>query len=294
MIDRAESTPFIGASYTHRLRRAAFVSAIVLVMAIAGCGSGNSSKTTTGSSTASVTTAEPATASGPPTVVASGISFPSNLTFDPQGRLWVAAGALGPTPQEGIWYVPTGGTPQHVAGGLTSANGLVWVGNRLYVGSTTSPGIGQINVLEGFKGKAFGHRSVLIKDLQIGGHTLGTLALGPEGRLYVGFGAIKDHSGAPGTVVSFPPSGGGTQVEATGLRTAFGLAFWGPQLIVTDNGPDEVGPAPDQLLAFDPAGPVADFGFPACYGQAGTACNGAKPPLALFPAHSAPAASSSP
>ncbi|HME04830.1 MAG TPA: hypothetical protein VKG38_17535 [Solirubrobacteraceae bacterium] len=275
-----------------RARRAAAVAAVLVAPALAGCGgSGSGSQTSTTSSSGSSTAAEPPLqASGSPAVVASGIPFPTNLTFDSQGRLWITAATLGPSPTEGVWYVPPGGPPRHVAGELTSADGLVWVGNRLYVGSVTTPGIGQINVLEGYNGSSFARRGVLLKGLATGEHTLGTLALGPDGRLYVGLGASKDHSGAPGSVVSFSPSGGAYRTEATGVRTAFGLAFWGPQLLVTDNGPDEVGPnAPDQLLAFDPTGPVVNFGFPACYGQGGAACAGFKPPLATFPAHSSPA-----
>ncbi len=222
--------------------------------------------------------------------MASGIPFASNLAFDSQGRLWVAAATLGPSATEGIWYVPPSGPPRHVAGGLTASTGVAAAGNRLYVGSTVTTGRGQITVLEGFTGSGFTHRHTLIKDLPIGSRTVGTIVRGPDGRLYAGLGALADHSGPSGRIISFAPSGGAPVLEATGVRTAYGLAFWGRQLLVTDNGPDEVSPAaPDQLLAFEPAGAVVNFGFPKCYGQGGSACAGIKAPLTSFPAHTAPA-----
>ena len=262
------------------------VAAVVALacVALAGCGSG--SKTT---STATASTSPALTAAGAPAVVASGIPFASNLAFDSQGRLWVAAATLGPSPTEGVWYVPASGPPRHVAGNLTAATGIAAVENRIYVGNTVHSGSGQITVLEGFTGTGFTHRRVLIRDLPIGSRTIGTIVRGPDGRLYAGLGALADHTGPAGRVISFAPSGGTPVVQATGVRTAYGLAFWGRKLLVTDNGPDEVGPAPDLLLDFEPSGTAVDFGFPKCYGQGGPACAGVTPPLTTFPPHTAPA-----
>jgi glucose/arabinose dehydrogenase len=55
---------------------------------------------------------------------------------------------------------------------------------------------------------------------------------------------------------------------------------------VTDNGRDDLGETrpPEELDAFDPAGPVADFGFPRCSGGRGQ-CLGAIAPLVKLPAH---------
>jgi glucose/arabinose dehydrogenase len=88
-------------------------------------------------------------------------------------------------------------------------------------------------------------------------------------------------------VLSFLPGGGPITVEATGLRTAYGLAFWGSHLLVSVSGPDNP-QAPDELTSFEPAGPTTNFGFPRCYGQGGTACAGFPRPVATFPAHSTP------
>jgi len=261
----------------------AFAVMLGVCVLLAGCGGGGSTSTTS-------TNAEPALhASGPPVVVASGIPFASNLAFDSQGRLWVVAATLGPSASEGVWYVPASGPARHVAGNLTAATGIAAVEDRIYVGNTIRPGSGQITVLEDFTGTGFTHRRVLIKGLPIGSRTIGTIVRGPDGRLYAGLGALGDHTGPSGRVISFAPSGGTPVVEATGVRTAYGLAFWGRKLLVTDNAPDEVGAAPDLLLDFEPSGAAVDFGFPKCYGQGGPACAGVTPALSTFPPHTAPA-----
>ena len=138
--------------------------------------------------------------------------------------------------------MPSGGRPRRVATGLTAPTALTWVGNRLYVADTETPGSGRITVLEGFTGNGFTSRRVLLDGLPLGSHFIGSIVPGPGGRLFVGLGALEDHSGPPAQVLSFSPSGGAPVAEATGLRTAFGLAFWGQRLLVTDNGPDQVRP----------------------------------------------------
>ena len=272
------------------------VGAVVVgVAGLAGCG-GHSAKSHTSTGTAqtgtapgSSTAAEPATrATGAPVVVASGIPLASNLGFDARGGLWVISAPIGPGAPGGIWYVPPGGRARRVATGLAAPTALAWIGNRLYVADASAPGSGRITVFEDFTGSGFGSRRVLLNGLPIGSHFIGSIVPGPGGRLFVGLGAQGDHSGPPGNVVSFSPSGGAPVVEATGLRTAFGLAFWGQHLLVTDNGADHVSPSPDQLFAFEPGGTVVNFGFPKCYGQGGPACAGFPAPLATFPAHSSP------
>lgn len=271
------------------------MASIVLGIALAGCGGGGTRSqsvtrsTQTGTATSSGTTVQPpARATGAPVVVASGIPYASNLGFDAHGGLWVVSPTVGPGASGGIWYVPTGGHPRRVATGLGSPSALAWVGNRLYVADTKTPGTGRITVLQGFTGTGFTDRRTLLDGLPLGTHFIGSIVPGPGGRLFIGLGALADHSGPPARVLSFSPSGGRPVVEATGLRTAFGLAFWGRNLLVTDNGPDHAGPVPDQLFAFVPGGPVVNFGFPKCYGQGGSACAGFPAPLVTFPAHSSP------
>src|SRR6476619_201807 len=69
-------------------------------------------------------------------IVASGIPDASNLAFDAQGGLWVSSAANDLTSEGWVWYVPTPGvTPKRIIGPLSSALGLAWLGERLYVSS---------------------------------------------------------------------------------------------------------------------------------------------------------------
>jgi len=261
-----------------RVRRMAAAAAIVVGIALAGCG-GNS---------ASQTASQPAR-TGRPVVVASGIPSAANLGFDTHGGLWVISITGGASSSNGVWYVPPGEHPRHVLSGLV-ATALAWLGNRLLVAEITGPSEGQVTAYEDFTGAGFSRHHVLLANLPTGTHTIGSIVQGPDGRLFTGYGSLEDHSGPSGRVLSFTLSGGAPVPEATGLRTAFGLAFWGRRLLVTVNGPDELGSlsTPDGLQAFEPGGSVVNFGFPKCFGQGGPACAGVRAPLATFPAHSSP------
>jgi glucose/arabinose dehydrogenase len=274
------------------LKRAAAVGMVVAAMSIGGCGgsskhSQTATATGTGTSAAAHTAAEPPlTATAPPTVVATGIPFPENVAVDAHGGLWVVSATLSRTPSEGVWYVPPGGRPRHV--GLTGATALLWLGNQVYEGDITSPNKGRVSLLEDFTGDGFARRRVLLADLPVGSRVIGSIVQGPDGRLFIGLAALGDTSGPPGHVMSFAASGGTPAIEATGLRTDYGLAFWGRRLLVTVNGPDLAGKSPDELQSFVPGEQVVDFGFPKCYGQGGPACAGFPAPLAKLPSHATP------
>jgi glucose/arabinose dehydrogenase len=218
-----------------------------------------------------------------PKVVAKGIPFPTNVVFDPAGGMWVTSGAGGTNASDGVWYVPAGGKPRHVIRHLKTALGLRWAGGMLYVAHITSPSNGRVSAFTGFDGTRFAKHSIALDGLRVGRHTMDSVVLGPDGRLYVGVGSTFDNHGRPGRVVSWEPGGHTPRLEATGLRNPYGLAFHGADLLVTDNGRDDLGETrpPDELDAFDPAGGVADFGFPRC----SPACSGKRAPLATFPAH---------
>ena len=226
-----------------------------------------------------------------PTVVASGLRFPVNLTFDRHGGLWYTSSLGAQTATNGVWYIPPGGRPRQVVRGPAAA-GLAWVGNSLYVASTTAAGTSEITVFGGFNGSRFTSQRVRLTGLLVGQHPIGSIVLGPDGRLYIGIGSVADHTGPSGTVVSFAPDAGPPEVRATGVESAFGLAFYGRLLLVTDNGRHDLGPfrPAAKLNEFDPAGPVVNFGFPGCYGQGGPVCAGTRPPLVSLAAHAAPTA----
>jgi glucose/arabinose dehydrogenase len=231
--------------------------------------------------------APPAHAASAPKVVARGIPFPTNVAFDPAGGMWVTSGAGGPNPSDGVWYVPKGGRPRHVVSGLTTALGLRWAGGNLYVAHITTPSNGRVTSFSGFDGRRFSKRSVALDGLVVGRHTTDSIVQGDDGRLYVGVGSTRDNSGRAGRVLSWSPGQHTTRLEATGLRNPYGLAFHGRDLVVSDNGRDDLGETrpPDELDVFDPAGPVVDFGFPGCFGQGGPPCAGKRRALTAFPAH---------
>ena len=268
------------------MKRAVAVGAVLAALAgLASCSHPSAAPHSTTSTAAGVPRHAPA-----PAVVASGLHFPVNLTFDSRGGLWFTSSAGGHNdPTDGVWYIPPGGRPRHVVTGLAAA-GLVWVGNRLYVASTTAPGHRRITVLEGFNGSRFTSQRVRLDGLTVGQHLIGSIALGPDGHLYIGTGADGQQRPAGECPVVCArwrqPRGEGDRPGS-----AFGLAFYGRLLLVTDTGRDDLGPfrPPEKLNELNPAGPVVNFGYPGCYGQGGPSCAGTRPPLATFPAHATPA-----
>jgi glucose/arabinose dehydrogenase len=225
----------------------------------------------------------PQSGAATPKVVAKGIPFATNVVFDPAGGMWVTSGAGGANRSDGVWYVPAGGRPRHVVRHLKTALGLRWAGGKLYVSHITSASNGRVTAFTGFDGTRFTKHSVALDGLRVGRHTMDSIVQGPDGRLYVGVGSTFDNHGRPGRVVSFKPGRHTPRLEATGLRNPYGLAFHGADLLVTDNGRDDLGETrpPEELDAFDPTGPVADFGFPRC----SPSCAGAIAPIATLPAH---------
>jgi glucose/arabinose dehydrogenase len=225
----------------------------------------------------------PQSGAATPKVVAKGIPFATNVVFDPAGGMWVTSGAGGANGSDGVWYVPAGGRPRHVVRHLKTALGLRWAGGKLYVSHITSASNGRVTAFTGFDGTRFTKHSVALDGLRVGRHTMDSIVQGPDGRLYVGVGSTFDNHGRPGRVVSFKPGRHTPRLEATGLRNPYGLAFHGADLLVTDNGRDDLGETrpPEELDAFDPTGPVADFGFPRC----SPSCAGAIAPIATLPAH---------
>lgn len=237
---------------------------------------------------------------------ARGIPHPSNLAFDPTGRLWLTSAEHVTASGDGVWMVPRrGARPRHVVRRLYSALGLLWHGGELYVShvvpySTVSspPHTGRVVAFSGFDGRRFARRRVVVDGIPTGRHRVDSLAAGPDGRIYLGVGSRHDarrsrHS-LSGTVVSFRPGGGDLRVEARGLRNPYGLAFipGTGRLLVSEHGRDDLGldRPPEEVNLIRTAGSPRWYGFPECWGQGGAACDGAVAPLVRLRAHSAPGA----
>jgi glucose/arabinose dehydrogenase len=277
------------------LRCAAALALVAL--GVAGCGGGGNDGDGDGSSKPTATS-QPSTGSpssgadgdSRPADVAS-VPFPTNLTFDGEGGMWVLSGSRGMQTADGVWYVPRGGRPRHVAKNLTGALGLAWAGDRLYVSHVTSARSGRVTALEGFTGSNFTERHTAVDGIPVGENSMGSIVQGPDGRLFVKAGSVTAMGEPAGRVLSFGPDEHRTKVEATGLNSEYGLAFAGETLYITDTGRNDLGPfrPHEEVNAFDPSGPVVDFGFPGCYGQGGRACVGTREPVASLPPHAASA-----
>ena len=220
-------------------------------------------------------------------VYATGLKDVGAFAFDADGRLWVATASFADDGTDAVYLVARpGATPVKVIVDVHTPLGLLWSGGTLYVSS----GHG-IVAYDGFHGAVFAsHRTVLVLPAGVG--QVDGIALSPDGRLYLGVSAPCD-SCMPTTayaaaVVSVLPDGTGLRVETGHVRAPVGLAFYPGtnDLFVTMNQRDDLGAAtPGDWLSVVRSG--QDWGFPACYGQAGSVCAGVPAPVAVLDTHAA-------
>jgi len=127
------------------------------------------------------------------------------------------------------------------------------------------------------------------KDLQY----LETMAVGPDGRLYMGSSDAGD-AGAIGTalsgrVLAINRDGSGLEQVAKGLRQPFGIAFvQGDPSPVVGNESDEGKSNPPDFIVHADKG--SDFGFPKCQWASPSAsvCAGKTPPVVRLRPHASP------
>jgi glucose/arabinose dehydrogenase len=209
------------------------------------------------------------------------------FAIDGQGRLWVGTGASTDTGTDGVYLVASGtAVPFEVISGLHTVLGLAWDDGELYVASSEG-----VTAWSGLSGQNFAaHRTVL--SLPSGVGEVNGLALGPDGRFYLGVSSPCDHctptSAQSAAVLSFLPDGSDQRVLASGIRAPVGLAFYPgtSDLFVTMNQRDDLGDAtPGDWLSVVKQG--QDWGFPACYGQGGSACTNTPNPVAVLDKHAA-------
>ncbi len=220
-------------------------------------------------------------------VFARGLTHAAALAFDPQGRLWVATAAYDYAGDDGVYVVDhAGATPTLVITGLRTPLGLLWYSGSLYVASTS-----RVDAYSDFNGSHFAsHRTVLT--LPAGSGEVNELVLAPDGRMLLGITAPCDHCTPAltlsGSIVSFLPDGTGLTEFATRIRAPVGLEFYPgtDDLFVTMDQRDDLGArTPGDWLALVSAG--ESWGFPACYGQGGSACAGVPAPVAVLDKHAA-------
>jgi len=221
------------------------------------------------------------------TVYARGIAHVSAFAFDPHGRLWATASGATTHGSDGVFLVARPGAhPLNVVTGPKGPLGLVWIGRSLYVSS-----LGAVTRFSGFDGTRFATRRTVLAGPVAGGEN-NNIVRSPQGLLLMGVSSTCDHCVPPSrwaaTIVSFRPDGSGLATFARGIRAAYGLAFYPgtSELLATMNQRDDLGAkTPGDWLALVRRG--EDWGFPACYGQGGAACDGVPEPIAVLGKHAA-------
>ncbi len=215
------------------------------------------------------------------------IRTPTALAFGPDGRLYVTEltgdiKAISDENGDGV-----ADRVQVFARGFASPLGLVFVGNDLFVSSHNKV----TRLRDERTGRLGADARIVVADMQVSGqHQNNHLALGPDGKLYVGVGSVNNRGPQPhannASIVRVDPQSGELRVFASGLRNPFGVAFDSQgNLWATDNGwdPPEEAEAPDELNRIV-AG--ADYGFPRVAGRPPSG-DPSRAPEALFPPHAA-------
>jgi glucose/arabinose dehydrogenase len=221
------------------------------------------------------------------TTYSTGLGHVSAFSFDAAGRLWAATAGYDDDGTDGVYLVAAAGAaPTRVMRDVHTPLGLVWVGDTLYVASK-----GRVDAYARFDGTSFAsHTTVLVLPDGVG--EVNGLVRSPAGRLVLGVSAPCDAcaptSPYAAAVVSFLPDGTDLRVEASGIRAPVGLAYipGSDDLLVTMNQRDDLGTAtPGDWLSLVRSGQA--WGFPACYGQGGSTCDGVPQPIATLDAHAA-------
>src|SRR3954447_11407735 len=252
----------------------------LLALLVSGCASSSASR-----SPVAVGAGLTGAAGTKATVYARGVPQMSAFAFDARGRLWIARSGSSSHVRDGIYVVARAGAkPVRVVSAVRGPLGLVWVRGNLYV--STLDGVERLSGLSGF---AFRRRATILRG-PVAGAENNDLVLAPNGRLVMGVSATCDHCTtsppSSGAIVSFRLDGTDLRVVASGIRAAYGLAYDGGTLYASMNQRDDLGAkTPGDWLAVIHDG--ENWGFPACYGQGGAACDGVPSPLGVLDPHAA-------
>jgi glucose/arabinose dehydrogenase len=266
-------------------RRTAALAATLILLALTGCGS------SAGSSPGTALVSIGAGLKGPSalraSVYAHGPINTAAFTIDPSGRLWVAAAGLEEHTHDGVYLISAAGAPAvRVISGLDDPLGLAWHDGRLYVAS-----VGRVDAYWSLNGRTFSRHTQILRGPLAGGENNG-LVMAPDGRFIMGITASCDHcnpqSRWSGSVVSFLPDGSDLRLYASRVRAPVGLEFFPgtSDLFATINQRDDLGArTPGDWLAEISEG--QDWGFPYCWGEGGSVCDGVPHPVAVLDKHAA-------
>ncbi len=236
-------------------------------------------------------------------VFAHGIPGVRAIAEGPNGTLFAGTRAIGRV--YAITRNPDGTTRTRIfAQGLTQPNGLVMIGNSLYVLAVN-------RVLRYDNAEANLDNPPAPVDLTAafglpteqdhgGNHHWKYATLGPDGRIYTNIGVncnvCDTNRDVFATLISFNPDGSDRRIEARGVRNSVGMAHHPVtrELWATNHGRDWVGDdnPQDTLIRVRRSG--EDHGFPYCVGSwadpqfnRGRNCSEFAQPAALMGPHTA-------
>ena len=219
-------------------------------------------------------------------VFATGVKHASGFAFDREGRLWVTTSAAADHRSDGVYVVARAGAQPVKVAHVDGPLGLTWYRGRLYVAS-----IGRVTAFGGLRGGRFTTRRTILRG-PVAGASNNAIVATSDGRLLMSVSTTCDHCVPRSTwaaaIVSFRADGSDLQIFARRIRAAYGLALvpGTTAVLATMNQRDDLGArTPGDWLALVRRG--QDWGFPACYGQGGSACAGVPKPVAVLDVHAA-------
>lgn len=216
-------------------------------------------------------------------LVARGIPAPAQIAFA-HGRVLVAAVGDEKTGKGGgIWQIWRGKVSQLTT---TPFYGLVFTHNTLFASGNNKV------MSSAWANGGLTQPKVIFQRPTSELQYLETMAVGPDGRLYMGSGDAGN-SGAIGTalsgrVLAIKRDGSGLEQIAKGLRQPFGIAFLqGDPSPIVGNEADGKSNPPDFIVHADKGG---DFGFPKCQWTSppASACAGKTAPVVRLRPHATP------
>lgn len=231
------------------------------------------------------------------TVIASGLTKPTRMTFEPGTNDLFISQLDGK-----VFRLQRDGTKREVAAGFNQLLGISFVrGSTMIVPGSqvtevTTPtklivaSRGTVSQLIQHADGTYADRVDLITGLPAGRHQTDLALIGPDGRLYIAQGSRSDRGETAidpheASILVADADGKNLRVFAKGLRNPYGMTFNGSELLVTDNGQDvPASGVPDELNIMEQG---KDYGWVGCWGiNQGPDCAGTKPPVALLQEHS--------
>ena len=235
-------------------------------------------------------------------VAATGLSRPTQMTWGPDGRLWVAQLFAGESDAAGqvVAVDLTTNAQEVLLEGLNKPTGLAILDNGLWI--ATEDELLRADLDAAQKPQT---PQVVLTDMPNNGRSNGTLTVTPDGQLVYETSGRRSGDAAnagSGTLWQLDPAQPNSPIVlATGLKNAYAHVFDGNgRLWITEIGDGAVTGAdfegqPPEELNLVVAG--ADYGWPRCFGyqepalnRAGTAeiCAQTEPPVTLFPPQNTP------